>query len=148
MAELIDTFRMTLFVLFDFTFSLQEDFEPHERSNQIKILSYFSFHFFTFKEELEPHERCIRKILEQKGRVVEIVYRLENSTEDIVEGFQEFEDDVDEVGFDVASDEGSRFFEDEDEGLKSVLRQSVRSVWVRIQLGMKIFEICQTANDD
>ena len=84
-------------------------------------------HFF-FKEELEPHERCIRKILEQKGRVVQIVYRLENSSDDVIEGFEEDDLEFDELGVDATSS-----FDQDDEG--SALLEAVRSAWVRLQLG-------------
>ena len=88
-----------------------------------------------FKEDLEPHERCIRKILEQKGRVVEIVYRLDSSDE-IIEGFEAIDavtDYIDEVGIDVAFDDESRLFEDG--APESALQQRVRSAWIGIQLG-------------
>ena len=87
------------------------------------------------KEDLEPHERCIRKILEQKGRVVEIVYRLDSSDE-IIEGFEAMDavtDYIDEVGIDVAFDDESRLFEDG--APESALQQRVRSAWIGIQLG-------------
>ena len=87
------------------------------------------FSLFIFQEELEPHERCIRKILEQKGRVVEIVYRLEDG-EDISEAF----DYIDEIGCEALSASETGLFED-DETPESALRQRVRSAWVRIQLG-------------
>ena len=83
---------------------------------------------FWFQEELEPHERCIRKILEQKGRVVQIVYRLENSSDDVIEGFEEDDLEFDELGVDATS-----IFDQEDEG--SALLEAVRSAWVRLQLG-------------
>ena len=90
---------------------------------------------FCFKDELEPHERCIRKILEQKGRVIQIVYRLENSSDDVIEGFEDDEgfeaveeDDEFELGADAES-----FFADEEQD-SSVL-DSVRIAWLRIQLG-------------
>ena len=90
---------------------------------------------FWFQEELEPHERCIRKILEQKGRVVQIVYRLENSTDDVIEGFEasDEDDDIDEIGFDVVSSDKTGLIDDE--GEVSRFEESLRSAWVRIQLG-------------
>ena len=90
---------------------------------------------FCLKDELEPHERCIRKILEQKGRVIQIVYRLENSSDDVIEEFEDDEgfeaveeDDEFELGADAES-----FFADEEQD-SSVL-DSVRIAWLRIQLG-------------
>ena len=97
------------------------------------LKQFLRFFHFSLQDELEPHERCIRKILEQKGRVVEIVYRLENSGENIVEGFEAFEEDdaIDEVGFDVTTDDEELF----GEGPESALLERVRSAWVHIQLG-------------
>ena len=106
----------------------------HRNRNYQKIDSYFCF---TLQDELEPHERCIRKILEQKGRVIEIVYRLENCDDDIIEGFEAidaFEENggIDEIGVDVAFDDEGLFGDDARE---SAFRKTIRNAWVRIQLG-------------
>ena len=84
--------------------------------------------------------------MEQRGRIVEIVYKLDNIEGNFIEGFEAFEEDdsIDEVGFEVNGDDEGLF---EDEDPESALRERVRSTWVRIQLGnMKRVKILEIVN--
>lgn len=84
--------------------------------------------------------------MEQRGRIVEIVYKLDNIEGNFIEGFEAFEEDdsIDEVGFEVTGDDEGLF---EDEDPESALRERVRSTWVRIQLGnMKRVKILEIVN--
>lgn len=84
--------------------------------------------------------------MEQRGRIVEIVYKLDNIEGNFIEGFEAFEeeDSIDEVGFEVTGDDEGLF---EDEDPESALRERVRSTWVRIQLGnMKRVKILEIVN--
>ena len=100
-----------------------------------------------FNNKLQIHFQCIQRILEQKGRIIQIVYRLDGTGD-------EDEDLVLELGEEAVEDEGindEQHIDDIDDlanllGARSGLAERMEAAWNRFCQGLFYIITLATAN--